>query len=636
MKIPQAFLSLLIACTAVGVARASISLPASLEENSAAATAIFHGTVLKNQSYRNPADGVIYTRTTLRVDETFKGRCPGVITVVHRGGAVEGVGLLDDSAPRFQVGEERLLFVSRRADRTLFAAQGENSARRLHRGKGGALVGEQADWMNTLRRRGNLRPAADSDVTDQAGDPALSPGAVNAPSGDTGGVATNGLLIASDGLPTRFPLPDRGEPIPYLVDATALPAGITLPQALNAVSNAMSAWARASSFRFAFAGTANFGNSADAITNNDGYFRIQLHDSYHVIAPGNVLGVGGSWFTIGLLPGANWGPGGKVSGMEFNRSLNGYVVLQHTNVAMQNLATFTEVLTHEVGHVIGLAHSSEIATNNATLSDSIMFFQAHADGRGAQINSYDTNVVRVTHPTNAPPFLYDRVLDVVDSSPQPNLAGVNEVDLRGYDLQSTSLTLNLTNLTSSYGLFSMVGTVVRYTPYAGTLGDGPRLDPAGNGYYDVLYARFVEGTNASTFVTLRVISFNYDSVSPTDGVPDSWMTANFGHANPQIGDSSFATNNPDGDTLTNFKEYVAGMDPKSKASAQLATIYKTNVIQWQAKAYELYEIQAVTNLVSTNWTRVGNPVLPVSSTGSFTNYYNPAAPTRLFRVFKVP
>ena len=38
-------------------------------------------------------------------------------------------------------------------------------------------------------------------------------------------------------------MPDQGRPIEYLVDADALPAGITQTQALAAVADAFEAWA---------------------------------------------------------------------------------------------------------------------------------------------------------------------------------------------------------------------------------------------------------------------------------------------------------------------------------------------------------------------------------------------------------
>lgn len=626
MKIFRLVFSTALLLSMCGLAEASQILPSTPSEQFDAADAVCRATVVGVHSYRE-ADGMIYTRTTLRVDEGFKGRFPAFVTVVHHGGEVDGIGMTDDATPQFHSGEERLLFLSQRKDGTLFARDAHAGAIKLERDKSGGLTRDQGELLNTMRLKKSATPSSvGADVTDQ------DASSFGAPSGDSGGTTTNGLMADASGVPSRYLLPDRGEPIPYLVDATALPSGITLAQALNAVSNAMTAWANASSFRFKFAGTANFGTAAANINNSDGVFRIQLHDSYGYIPAGNILGIGGSWFTVGLLSGANWGPGGKVSGMEFNHSLNGYVVLKHTQTAMQNINTFTEVLTHEIGHVIGLGHSSDTTTADPVLSNSIMYYQAHADGRGAKLNSYDTNVVREVHPMTPPPYCYDRVMDITTTpTGAPNISGINQVELRGYSLGTTGLTLAVTN---SSGPFSLTGSTLKYTPsgYFGTA----RLDPAGNSYYDIIYSRYSAGTNCSAYSQNRVISFNPDSVSPTDGIPDDWMNTYFGHSGPQVADKSRASDDADGDKLTNLQEYIAGMNPKSAASAQFASIYATNVIQWQAKAYELYEIRGTTNLASTNWVRISNPVVPTTSTGVFTNYLSATNPFRFFRVQKVP
>ena len=608
--------------------QASSVLPMSFDEQFKSARGVFRGTVLAGESFQD-TNGLIWTRTFIRVDESFSGKFPAVIRLAHRGGEVNGFGMRDDSSPRFRAGEECVLWISRRADGTLFVNDGDVGAVKLSRKSGVLAAGPEA-LLKKIRDRQAIGNLSTNDFSDQG-----TNGFVVSPVGDTGGSSTNGLTADSYGAPGRYPTSDRGEAIPYLVDAQFLPTGITLAQALGAVSNAFAAWASAGSCKFVFAGTNNFGQAAANINTNDGVFRIQLHDAYHFIPEATVLGKGGSYFTTNFLVNANWRPGGNVAGIEFDQNQCGFVVLKHTNVVMQTLSTFTEVLTHEIGHVLGLAHSSEITTNNPVLTNSIMYYLAHADGRGAALNSYDTNVIREGYPLNTPPYSYPRVLDITTAGTQTNFPGINQIELRGYSLQYTNLTLMVTNLTTINGTFTNpAGIIIKYN--CPNFSDSSRIDPASLSYYDDLYARFSDGTNASPYVTVRVVSFNHDSTSPSDGIPDAWMTSNFGHTAPLTSDKSTATNDADGDKLNNLQEYIAGMVPTNSASAQRITFISTNQLQWQAKAYELYEVQFVTNLLATNWTRFGNPVLPVTSTGAMANIYSPTNSPRFFRIQKVP
>src|SRR6266567_5694260 len=93
-------------------ALASMVLPLATDDQLRLSVAVCRGTVTGVESYRDPADGLIYSRATLQVDETFKGKFPPVVTLVHHGGELDGISQIDGFNPQFKVGEERLLFLS--------------------------------------------------------------------------------------------------------------------------------------------------------------------------------------------------------------------------------------------------------------------------------------------------------------------------------------------------------------------------------------------------------------------------------------------------------------------------------------------------------------------------------------------
>jgi hypothetical protein len=635
--------------------RATSYLPTTTERYIQTSAAIFRGEVVGLEPFQSPADGHIYTRAVIRVDEVFKGTLPAQVQLVHRGGSVAHRGESDGSAPQLKLGDERLFLVARRADGSLYATLGDASALKVSAATStvpsNSETGAGDTLLQTLRNlTAATGPLPGSNVTDQAASPAMLsfPTPQGIPTPNSFSAATN-LLVGGDGIPARFILPDRGEPVPYLVDTDFLPAGINQSQALYAVRSALAAWTNVTSLRYVFAGIQSFGQASANIGNWDGYLRIQLHDHYHFItnsgSGGDVLGEGGHIWIIPAGPSTGWTSGGNVAGNDFHETVNGWVVLQHTNVSMQTLSTFTEVLTHEIGHTIGLAHSSQNPSEpNQTLKQAIMYFMVHADGRGAAVTNWDINVSSQVHPrTNTPPYCYNRFMDIVTSpSTLPNIPGINLVQLRGYDLQTTNLTLATTDATSGAGTFSISGNNVEFTPNA-FYSDSPRADPASGSFYDMLYARYSDGVNASPFITVKTISINADSYS--EGIPDSWRTAFFGSSDPAAGPNRHMTNDFDGDGYSNLVEWWLGSAPTNKSSNLKITFFNGTNVLWQAKGYEVYELYCSTNLKT--WTRAINPIIPTNfvpgtnlynitnAIGSATGFTN-GGPLEFFRVVKVP
>lgn len=258
-----------------------------------------------------------------------------------------------------------------------------------------------------------------------------------------------------------------------------------------------------------------------------------------------------------------------------------------------------------------------------------MYFAIHEDGRGATLGSYDPPVVQQAYPTNnTPPYGYDRVMDVVTASSPLNLAGINQIELRGYDLQGTSLTVSTTNYTGGSGSFSLTGNTLSFTP---PFTSGPRADPALGSFYRSIYYRFSDGTNASPFHFVRVISLSRDQnpAGALDGLPDNWMTQFFGSANASVDPNADA----DGDGVSNLNEFRLGTNPTNAASVLRFTSVSPTNLSWLATPYELYEVEASSNL--TNWFRAGNPVLPTTTNGSFTNFSS-SSNRLFFRVLRVP
>jgi hypothetical protein len=511
----------------------------------------------------------------------LRGTFPAYFRVTSPGGIYQGQGNADSRLPRLQPGKAYLLNLSISGGQLRFA---DDIA--------GILDSQQTD-LPALRA---LASTLDTGAN-------LSPFATDALSVNYA-VTASGLL--EEGGLRRFTSPDREESIPVYADVSTLPAGISELQAITALQNALEAWSTASTVLFDYRGTQVFAQSADTFSSGDGLvIRVQFHDSFDQISDGgSTLGIGGAGFLIAP------GEGATIAGTAFQPITHGFVVLNHPKTALQNPLTLEEVLTHEIGHVIGLAHSSETGGEaNATLAEAIMYFQAHNDGRGATLNTHDTATVLKAHPLNTPPYGYDRVLRAI-SIPGGTIANptVNQVTLSGADLQGTALTLQIDSQSDTNGTFSVDGNTITFTP-AGYFGasDIAVANPLTT-FYDRLIARLSDGVNLSPPIDVRVIAFLADTqpAGAPDGVPDSWMTTYYGAAN-----GSLAASDTDGDGLTNLHEFLSGTNPTDTGSAFKITAYSGDSLTWTTQRFDSYTVQSSSDL--STWTTQRHVTQPAAA-----------------------
>lgn len=84
--------------------------------------------------------------------------------------------------------------------------------------------------------------------------------------------------------------------------------------------------------------------------------------------------------------------------------------------------------------------------------------------------------------------------------------------------------------------------------------------------------------------------------SDGDGIPDNWMMEYFGHATGQAGDLSRATDDADGDGMSNLDEFLAGTHPLDPASYLLITAVSADgtngvLVVWGSAPNKLYSVQ---------------------------------------------
>jgi hypothetical protein len=102
-----------------------------------------------------------------------------------------------------------------------------------------------------------------------------------------------------------------------------------------------------------------------------------------------------------------------------------------------------------------------------------------------------------------------------------------------------------------------------------------------------------------------------------DGIPDNWMNLHFSHATGQAADKSRATDDADGDGMTNIQEYKAGTDPNNPNSRFMVSSIDRSAgdprINFQALAGKTYRLEYRDDLVIGNWSTLVDQIFSAST-----------------------